>query len=274
MMGDSSNNQLEIMQRINAMLENSLDLSNLTGEVAPKRNSYSGKLTLECLFSFLLLLISVYLPLTDTLSMSDLFAGFGSNGGPSGNQNVSQQQDDVLTSLLQKHQLNQALMQHQLEQQNLRSFGNSSSLFLNKVIVFCIMISFVVLCFCITHCLANIVFQNEGQSLNKLMPNTGNTSQTQRSMSLSLSQHRQSTASSGLGDSPISSGSSPSPAPSGQPRTTRSQSTGGFSSSMQPGIHSTPTSSCRPIRGTSLFRYVIRIICTDLLCYFSYVFLN
>jgi len=45
MMGDSSNNQLEIMQRINAMLENSLDLSNLTGEVAPKRNSssYSGK---------------------------------------------------------------------------------------------------------------------------------------------------------------------------------------------------------------------------------------
>ena len=100
------------------------------------------------------------------------------------------------------------------------------------------------------------VFQNEGQSLNKLMPNTGNNSQTQRSMSLSLSQHRQSTASSGLGDSPISSGSSPSPAPSGQPRTTRSQSTGGFSSSMQPGIHSTPTSSCRPIRGTSLFRYV------------------
>ena len=69
----------------------------------------------------------------DTLSMSDLFAGFGSNGGPNGNQNVSQQQDDVLTSLLQKHQLNQALMQHQLEQQNLRSFGNSSSLFLNKV---------------------------------------------------------------------------------------------------------------------------------------------
>ena len=104
------------------------------------------------------------------------------------------------------------------------------------------------------------VFQNEGQSLNKLMPNTGNTSQTQRSMSLSLSQHRQSTASSGLGDSPISSGSSPSPAPSGQPRTTRSQSTGGFSSSMQPGIHSTPTSSCRPIRGTSLFRYVNSIL--------------
>lgn len=34
---------LEIMQRINAMLENSLDLSNLTGEVASKRN-YTGKL--------------------------------------------------------------------------------------------------------------------------------------------------------------------------------------------------------------------------------------
>ena len=43
MMGDLSNNQMEVMQRINAMLENSLDISNLTGEVAPKRNNYSGK---------------------------------------------------------------------------------------------------------------------------------------------------------------------------------------------------------------------------------------
>lgn len=42
-MGDLSNNQMEVMQRINAMLENSLDISNLTGEVAPKRNNYSGK---------------------------------------------------------------------------------------------------------------------------------------------------------------------------------------------------------------------------------------
>lgn len=39
-MGEATN--LEIMQRINAMLENSLDLSNLTGEVASKRN-YTGK---------------------------------------------------------------------------------------------------------------------------------------------------------------------------------------------------------------------------------------
>lgn len=39
-MGEATN--LEIMQRINAMLENSLDLSNLTGEVASKRN-YSGE---------------------------------------------------------------------------------------------------------------------------------------------------------------------------------------------------------------------------------------
>lgn len=69
---------------------------------------------------------------------------------------------------------------------------------------------------------------------------------------MSLTQHRQSMASSGLGDSPTSSGSSP--VAGGQPRTTRSQSTGGFSTSMQPGIHSTPTSCCRPIRGTSLFR--------------------
>ena len=88
--------------------------------------------------------------------------------------------------------------------------------------------------------------------MNKLIPNSSNNNQpSQRSMS--LSQHRQSMASSGLGDSPTSSASSP--VASGQPRTTRSQSTGGFSSSMQPGIHSTPTSCCRPIRGTSLFRY-------------------
>lgn len=40
-MGEATN--LEIMQRINAMLENSLDLSNLTGEVASKRN-YSGNI--------------------------------------------------------------------------------------------------------------------------------------------------------------------------------------------------------------------------------------
>jgi hypothetical protein len=40
-MGEATN--LEIMQRINAMLENSLDLTNLTGEVASKRN-YTGKL--------------------------------------------------------------------------------------------------------------------------------------------------------------------------------------------------------------------------------------
>lgn len=87
--------------------------------------------------------------------------------------------------------------------------------------------------------------------MNKMIPNSSNNNQpSQRSMS--LSQHRQSMASSGLGDSPTSSASSP--VASGQPRTTRSQSTGGFSSSMQPGIHSTPTSCCRPIRGTSLFR--------------------
>lgn len=41
-MGEATN--LEIMQRINAMLENSLDLSNLTGEVASKRN-YTGNLS-------------------------------------------------------------------------------------------------------------------------------------------------------------------------------------------------------------------------------------
>lgn len=195
-MGEATN--LEIMQRINAMLENSLDLSNLTGEVAAKRN-YS-----------------------DSLSMSDLFSGFSSNGN-NGNQIVSQQ-DDVLANLLQQHQLNQALKQHQLEQQNQMKSFSPSSLFLNK---------------------------NEGHAMNKLIPNSSNNNQpSQRSMS--LSQHRQSMASSGLGDSPTSSASSP--VANGQPRTTRSQSTGGFSSSMQPGIHSTPTSCCRPIRGTSLFR--------------------
>ena len=94
--------------------------------------------------------------------MSDLFAGFGSNGGPNGNQNVSQQQDDVLTSLLQKHQLNQALMQHQLEQQNLRSFGNSSSLFLNKVCALA-MWTFVVLFFlCFMFLLCCLYFRMKG----------------------------------------------------------------------------------------------------------------
>lgn len=72
--------------------------------------------------------------------MSDLFAGFGSNGN-NGNQIVSQQQDDVLANLLQQHQLSQALKQHQLEQQQreqqnqLKSFS-TSSLFLNKVTIF------------------------------------------------------------------------------------------------------------------------------------------
>ena len=73
----------------------------------------------------------------DSLSMSDLFAGFGSNGN-NGNQIGSQQQDDVLANLLQQHQISQALKQHQLEQQQreqqnqLKSFS-TSSLFLNKV---------------------------------------------------------------------------------------------------------------------------------------------
>lgn len=71
----------------------------------------------------------------DSLSMSDLFSGFSSNGN-NGNQMVSQQ-DDVLANLLQQHQLSQALKQHQLEQQReqqnqLKSFS-TSSLFLNKV---------------------------------------------------------------------------------------------------------------------------------------------
>ena len=75
----------------------------------------------------------------DSLSMSDLFAGFGSNGN-NGNQ-IGSQQDDVLANLLQQHQINQALKQHQLEQQQreqqnqLKSFS-TSSLFLNKVAIF------------------------------------------------------------------------------------------------------------------------------------------
>jgi hypothetical protein len=48
-MGEATN--LEIMQRINAMLENSLDLTNLTGEVASKRN-YTG----NSLFYFMLVM--------------------------------------------------------------------------------------------------------------------------------------------------------------------------------------------------------------------------
>lgn len=44
-MGEATN--LEIMQRINAMLENSLDLSNLTGEVASKRNYNGNSMTVS-----------------------------------------------------------------------------------------------------------------------------------------------------------------------------------------------------------------------------------
>lgn len=70
----------------------------------------------------------------DSLSMTDLFPGIGNNGN---NGNVSSQ-DDVLASLLQQHQLSQALKQHQLEQQQreqaqIKSFN--SSLF-NKVLAF------------------------------------------------------------------------------------------------------------------------------------------
>ena len=57
--------------------------------------------------------------------------------------------------------------------------------------------------------------------------------------------------SSGMGDSPVSSGSSPG---TSAQRMSRSQSMGGFSSSM-PGTQSTPNSCYRAIRGSSLFRY-------------------
>lgn len=62
--------------------------------------------------------------------MSDLFAGFGSNSNNSGT--MGSQQEDVLASLLQQHQLSQALKQQQEREQNLKSFG-TSSLFMNKV---------------------------------------------------------------------------------------------------------------------------------------------
>lgn len=123
-MTEASN--LEIMQRINAMLENSLDLSNLTGDVAPKRN-YSGRF---CAHYLSCIVLHVFMVL-DSLSMSDLFAGFGNNVNNGG---MSSQQDDVLTSLLQQHQLSQALKQHQLEQQREQSQIKSlnSSLFNSK----------------------------------------------------------------------------------------------------------------------------------------------
>jgi len=147
--------------------------------------------------------------------MSDrLFPSFGSGSSSSVNHNGSPQQEneDPVIRLLEQHQINRALKKAQLGQQQCE---------LELIFICC--------------------KQNEGQSslrfaiMSQLLPSHGsNNNVSQRSMS--LTQHRASMASSGLGNSQQISSASP-PVASGHPTTTRSQSSGsssGVSSNGRP----------------------------------------